>query len=609
MKTYCILIVMAGMLGNAYSQNCIIACYNFNGNAKDNCGNSNDGVVNGATLTQDRFGNTNAAYQFDGVDDYINIGDLTTPGDFSISVWAFNNDVYGLKRAVIDKWDDWRLVGEDGAGEPWLSSGGIEFGMFNGATRFGAGHVTSTTGLWQHLVGVFDSSSNSMILYVDGVVVGTDTFSGSRSLNTISIFIGAKVDFDPASFFDGVIDDVILYGCALSSIEVVDLYNCGVVSSFTTTDTIICQIDSVVFSNTNFGGYTFEWFDNGTSFSTDENPTALFTTSGVHNIELIASNGGCLDTSSVLEITVNANTDTITLTACDSFMVPSGDEIYTSSGTFTDTILNVDSCDSVITINLTITSKTTSTITPTACDSYTSPSSNYTWTSSGIFMDTIPNSDACDSIITVNLTIDSSTSTTINPVACDVYTSPSGNNTWTSSGTYLDTIPNSAGCDSVITINLTINPSPTVTITGNSNICFGNSTMLSTSGGTSYLWSNSATTSLITVSPVTDTTYSVMVTDSNGCMDTSTVNVVVHPLPFANAGQNDTICAGENTTLSGSGGVSCSWIPITALNDPTICNPVANPSSTITYNLTVIDSNGCENMSSVSISGNGYPTT
>src|SRR5690606_4584585 len=150
--------------------------------------------------------------------------------------------------------------------------------------------------------------------------------------------------------------------------------------------------------------------------------------------------------------------------ACDSYTSPSGNFTWTTSGTYMDTIPNAAGCDSVITVNLTIDNSTTATIAPVACDSYTSPSGNFTWTTSGTYMDTIPNTAGCDSLIAENLTIDNSTTDTIAPVACDSYTSPSGNFTWTTSGTYMDTIPNAAGCDSVITVNLTIDNSTTATI-------------------------------------------------------------------------------------------------------------------------------------------------
>ena len=52
--------------------NGLVGWWPFNGNANDESGNGNNGTVNGATLTADRFGNANSAYSFDGVDDYIN---------------------------------------------------------------------------------------------------------------------------------------------------------------------------------------------------------------------------------------------------------------------------------------------------------------------------------------------------------------------------------------------------------------------------------------------------------------------------------------------------------------------------------------------------------
>ena len=104
---------------------------------------------------------------------------------------------------------------------------------------------------------------------------------------------------------------------------------------------------------------------------------------------------------------------------------------------------------------------TTSTINVSVCQTYTVPSGDETYTVSGVYHDTIPNAANCDSIITINLTIKNNTTATISPIACGSYTVPSGDETYTVSGTYMDTIPNAAGCDSILTINLTVSGSIT----------------------------------------------------------------------------------------------------------------------------------------------------
>jgi hypothetical protein len=108
--------------------------------------------------------------------------------------------------------------------------------------------------------------------------------------------------------------------------------------------------------------------------------------------------------------------------------------------------------------------ETTETITANVCDSYTSPSGRHTWFGTGTYKDTIANTAGCDSVITVNLTVRDKTTETITANVCDTYTSPSGRHTWFGTGIYKDTIPNAAGCDSILTINLTVIATPIVTV-------------------------------------------------------------------------------------------------------------------------------------------------
>lgn len=166
-------------------------------------------------------------------------------------------------------------------------------------------------------------------------------------------------------------------------------------------------------------------------------------------------------------------------------------------------------------------SNTSSTISPIACDSYTAPSGTV-YTTSGSYTDIIPNATGCDSVITVNLTVNQSDS--INDVisACGSYTWIDGNTYTSSNNTASLSYTNMAGCDSTIYLDLTINPNPdnTVTQTG--------PTLTSNESAALYQWldcDNSyaviagATNASYTPTNITGN-YAVEV-NLNGCIDTS----------------------------------------------------------------------------------------
>ncbi len=159
---------------------------------------------------------------------------------------------------------------------------------------------------------------------------------------------------------------------------------------------------------------------------------------------------------------------------------------FTSQNTYSvqlyvrDTSSNLDSTFTQ-TVLIEFLPETRSTLDLAVCDSYTSPSGKYTWTTSNTYSDTLPNSNGCDSIITVNLTINKTKFKTISAAACFQYVSPSLKHTWSESGTYKDTLSSSASCDSIITINLTINTVDTgVTRFGN--------TLTASAANATYQW-------------------------------------------------------------------------------------------------------------------------
>ncbi|PCJ66667.1 MAG: hypothetical protein COA58_04200 [Bacteroidetes bacterium] len=124
---------------------------------------------------------------------------------------------------------------------------------------------------------------------------------------------------------------------------------------------------------------------------------------GDNIFDTISNVAGC-DSIITVGVTSSASTSVITAAECLSFVSPSGKEI-TSSGTFLDTVVNYALCDSIITIHLTIHNPSSSSFDLVGCDSIILPTSGNLVKSSGTYYDTLVNSQSCDSFITMNVTI------------------------------------------------------------------------------------------------------------------------------------------------------------------------------------------------------------
>ncbi|MBI4929153.1 MAG: T9SS type A sorting domain-containing protein [Bacteroidetes bacterium] len=156
-------------------------------------------------------------------------------------------------------------------------------------------------------------------------------------------------------------------------------------------------------------------------------------------------------------------------------------------------------------------------------------------------------------------------------------------------------------CSDTTTFTITV-PQPVAGITGNDTICFGASTVLTASGGVSYLWNTSATTTSISLTLTSTSTFTVIATDANGCTDDDSIQVVVNPLPSASAGSDVSICLGETTTLTASGGGNYLWN--SGQTDAVIS---VTPTSTTGYIVTVTDVNVCSNSDTVTVFVNPLP--
>lgn len=201
-----------------------VGYWDFNGDAKD-CINGNDGTVSGATLTTNRFGMQNRAYSFDGSDDYIDTGLTDTwDSDKSVAVWfksdtVTNNITLISSNSGVSTDSYWHL----------RISGVLNALLFrvdaDGSLAATINSNTLSINTWYFAVAVF-KYNNIMELYINGAQQDyTSITSLGTTTPTRNIEIGRNYDSTGKEYFDGIMSEVIYWNRALSSGEVLALYN------------------------------------------------------------------------------------------------------------------------------------------------------------------------------------------------------------------------------------------------------------------------------------------------------------------------------------------------------------------------------------------------
>ncbi len=192
----------------------LVGHYPFDGNAEDAIG-SNHGSIVGAQLTTDRFGNPDAAYQFDGIDDRIECQSINLGTQMSISIWINISQLknYGDPLGAQNQWTFTTYAD----GHTWSAVG-------NGWTpRYISSAGFFSENLWTHLVMTLDNGT--LKLYKDGVLAGQGT-GPAVTLNS-SFHIGARKypDTDGLIYpFSGKVDDIRFYNRPINSSEVTAIF-------------------------------------------------------------------------------------------------------------------------------------------------------------------------------------------------------------------------------------------------------------------------------------------------------------------------------------------------------------------------------------------------
>jgi hypothetical protein len=235
--------------------------WSFTGNANDGSGNGNNGTVNGATLTTDRFGNTNCAYSFNGSSNYIRIphnsGLNFTNSQFSISFWLSVPSIpnpSGNSMALFSKIN--QNLGIDASGSSALgwdinfnqNSHDLSCRIKNGNSSAWGALSTSNYNFninnWYHAVFIVDKLNDSIKLFLNGNQYSSISLPLTSSIgaNAFDLLIGKGYWISngiPSNFFSGKLDDIGIWNRGLTQQEVTTLYS-G--SGCTYYDTVTTQV-------------------------------------------------------------------------------------------------------------------------------------------------------------------------------------------------------------------------------------------------------------------------------------------------------------------------------------------------------------------------------
>ena len=143
---------------------------------------------------------------------------------------------------------------------------------------------------------------------------------------------------------------------------------------------------------------------------------------------------------------------------CQGDSVVVGNKVYKQNGTFTDTLKNRFNCDSILITTVSILSNQSIPVSRTICEGERILVGNNVYNTSGVYTDTLLSSNGCDSIVQLTLTVIPIKRTTLNPAICSGQGFQVGNKVYTLSGTYVDTLNSFQNCDSIVTTNLTVRP-------------------------------------------------------------------------------------------------------------------------------------------------------
>ena len=305
-----------------------------------------------------------------------------------------------------------------------------------------------------------------------------------------------------------------------------------------------------------------------------------YTTSGQYQ-DILLANSGC-DSTVFLTLTIISDiTTTLTETICDGEAFTVGQETFTTSGLFSTTLTASTGCDSIVELDLTVLEILETNLIETICDGASIEVGTSSYSTTGVYQDILTASTGCDSIVTLDLAVLQNTVTALDEIICDGESYTVGNSVYTQSGAFQDILPASNGCDSIINLDLIVNPTFEANLV--ESICEGSSYAINTieytaSGQYQEVLSavsgcDSTVTLDLTVIPIETTTlveaicdgetylvgntsynstgqFTTVLTASTGCDSIVELDLLVNEIPETNL--VEAICDGNSFTVGNS---------------------------------------------------------
>jgi len=204
----------------------IAAYYPFNGNGLDESGNANHTLINGAMLTQDRFGQSDSAYAFDGINDTLfalSSDSLNPKTAVTISVWIYLESYPTTWMSIVNKWHSYVLQLHPDYGLSLMIFDQTSKAIMRGVSAQSDFELNT----WYHISASYDESTGAAAWYINGVSMPYSPrppYGYPNLLNDSNdnLKIGSE---NANQWWHGKIDDIRIYDRALSEAEVLELYN------------------------------------------------------------------------------------------------------------------------------------------------------------------------------------------------------------------------------------------------------------------------------------------------------------------------------------------------------------------------------------------------